>query len=149
MFPMPVQALMDHPEFHQMSAAACGMTVRLVFHYWRTECAELPSKGELYCVCRPHRRTWASHYPQMMRIFNEIRPGLDRYFAERSARKSIIQSVQANQAAKRRGKSLAEKAPPRADPFDRLPTREAERYQRVLTPEERGPRRRVAQTRLG
>ena len=147
LWPMPVKGLMDHPDFERLPAAGRGMVISIVLYYWKCQCQPLPTKpSELFIVARAFPPTWKQHKATILRIFKDIQPELDAYHHFRSERKSLIQMVGAKATARARAERLSKNAPARPEIFDAAPARERERYERVATPEERGPRARVVQT---
>jgi hypothetical protein len=144
---MPVKGLLDHPDFERLPAAGRGMVISIVLYYWKCQCQPLPTKpSELFIVARAFPPTWKQHKATILRIFNDIKDELDAYHKQRSERKSLIQSVQSSMVARKRAGKMQKNAPARSEIFDAAPARERERYERVATPEERGPRARVVQT---
>ena len=41
-WPMPVEALIDSPDFLAMPAAGAGIVIRMALHFWQTDCRPLP-----------------------------------------------------------------------------------------------------------
>ena len=149
-YPMPVAGLIDHPDFLTMTPAAAGMTARLVMFYWQSECRPLPlNPTDVFAICRGHGRAWHSHRGTIIKVFNDIKPELDRYFAERKAKKTTLEIVSARARANRRALRLVENAPPVLAAEDAIPAISAVPYQRVASPEERGPRAKVAPSKRG
>jgi hypothetical protein len=150
MYPMPVAGLIDHPDFIAFGSAARGMIVTLLLFYWQSECKPLPKgNADLFAICRAWPVTWHKHREEILKVFNDIKPELDRYFAERKAKKTTLEIVSARARANRRNLRLVENAPPVLAAEDAIPAISAVPYQRVATPEERGPRAKVAPSKRG
>lgn len=150
MYPMPVSGLIDHPEFMAFGSAARGMLITIMLFYWQSECKPLPKANyDLFAIARAWPVTWHSHREKILKVFNDIKPELDRYYAERKAKKTTLDIISARARANRRALRLVENAPPTLAPEDAIPRVSAVPYQRVATPEERGPRAKVAPTKRG
>jgi|HubBroStandDraft_1064217.scaffolds.fasta_scaffold130713_4 uncharacterized protein YdaU (DUF1376 family) len=78
---MPVERIIDHPELLTMGAAPYGILMRLVHHFWNTECRPLPKDNDhLASIACAHRPTWVRLKPQILKIFDDIRPHLEAYY---------------------------------------------------------------------
>lgn len=125
LYPMPVEALLDHPLALAMPAAAFGGLARLVLHYWQIECRPLPEADhELMHIARAHAPTWRRHKADIMTVFEAVRPALDASHShQESKRDGLIKGAQiAN--AKRRLKALRNDNPlPVAPPMPKLANR--------------------------
>jgi hypothetical protein len=131
-----------------MSPASRGMAVSLIIHYWRTECAPLPTQpARLFVAAHGDPAGWHRHKDTILRLFSEIKQDLDFYMQSRKLRKSIMQGVQAKGVAVSRAKRLEKNAPSLVDYEDRAPVKAREQRERVATPDERGPRRGFLPTR--
>lgn len=87
---MPVEGLIDHPEINSLPAIAIGMLIRLMLHYWHTECRPLPSGVDLKHVARTHSPSWKTWGETILKIFNDVKPEMDRYY---SARENNVSSL--------------------------------------------------------
>jgi hypothetical protein len=57
--PMPVESLLDNPLVLTLPCAGYGILVRLLHHFWMTDCAPLPTQTqELQSIARAHGPTW-------------------------------------------------------------------------------------------
>ena len=75
--PIPLEIVTDCPGASLLPAAAFGSLIRLVQHFWQSECRPLPANGDrLYALAQAHKPTWANHKAEIMRIFNESAPAL-------------------------------------------------------------------------
>lgn len=145
MFPLPVEGVVDHPQFIAMPAAGRGMLMTLILYYWQSECAPLPTKGsEIFCIMRTHTPTWATHKDTIMSIFNAVKPELDAYFQERKTRYEVTREIGDRGRSIQKLRTLARKAAAHGGREDVPTGRKAEAYERTATPEERGARARVA-----
>jgi hypothetical protein len=106
-YPMPVEGLVDNPDFIAMPAAGVGILFRLCLHFWLSECRPLPkSDDELQAISRAHRPTWRTWRHTVLKIFEAIRPDLEAYYALRESRRASL-SIGAHMTnAKRRAKAL-------------------------------------------
>ena len=149
-YEMPVEGMFLHPEFIKLPAAGVGSLLRLVMHYWMTDCAPIPiAHSELFAVCRPSPRVWNTHKHMILKIFKDIEPGLKDYFERRAGFRDNLLRLSAHGNSVRRERALAKRAARHGDRLDMAPGRDADEYQKVQTPEERGARSRATPTRKG
>lgn len=149
-YEMPVEGMFLHPEFIKLPAAGVGSLVRLVMHYWMTDCAPIPiAHSELFAVCRPSPRVWNTHKTIILKIFKDIEPSLRDYFERRAGLRDNLIRLANYGHAKQRSEAAVKKQQRHGDRLDAAPKKDADEYQRVATPEERGARRGVAPTRKG
>ena len=101
--PMPVEALLDHPVRMSLPSAARGMLDDLLFHFWRTECRPLPKDdASLFAISHAHRPTWVHHRKDILKIFHEIAPEMERWRTWRDASLAPLTAArEARQAAAR------------------------------------------------
>ena len=79
--PFPLHLLIDNPRALALSAAGFGMLSRLICHYWMTDCKALPSSSdELRCIMRAHFATFRAYRLELLSIFAELEPELERSF---------------------------------------------------------------------
>ena len=79
--PMPVEAIIDHPLAMTMSTNVFGATMRILLHYWNSECRPLPEDDrELMLISRSGRRVWIESKAQVMTVVRDVLPAFDRYF---------------------------------------------------------------------
>lgn len=147
---MPVEEIYLHPQFIALPPAGRGMLFTLLLHFWFSDCAPIPtSPGDLYGVCRPNARVWMTHKDVMLRIFNDIRPGLIASLAEKKRRREMIQDLGERGRGVQRLRALARKQATHGAREEAVPQREANPRAKVATPEERGARARVAPGKSG
>jgi uncharacterized protein YdaU (DUF1376 family) len=116
LYPMPIEGLIDHPLAMTFPAAAYGMLCRLSDHFWATECRPLPkSQDELRSIARVHKPTWRRWNANILKVFEDIRPELERYYQWRESKASTIRMVGARgravREANRRLQALAKNQP--------------------------------------
>jgi len=110
LYPMPVEPIMRHPLAIHLPGAALGALMRLCFHFWDTELRPLPGDDySLRQLARAHGPTWRHHRADVLQVFADIKPALERYHHERRTKATTIKLVasrgggaRAAQAAKRR-----------------------------------------------
>lgn len=91
---MPVTALIDSPDFLAMPAAGAGIVIRLALHFWQTECRPLPvADHELRNISRAHAPTWRHWKPTALKVFEQMRPSLERYHQTRTNGESAMRLV--------------------------------------------------------
>ena len=143
-WPMPVQGLIEHPLLLAMPPSAAGMTLRLVMHFWNTECRPIPTnRMGLFAVSRADPRSWAKYRADMLQVFLDVKDELENEFHRRSETRKTLGEILARGRSTQAAARLVRKAPPAADPLEASPVRERERTERPLAPDERGERRRV------
>jgi hypothetical protein len=148
--PMPIEDVYLHPEFIAMPPAGRGMLFTLLLHFWCSDCAPIPtSPGDLYGICRPNARVWATHKTVMLKIFNDVSPGMAKEAAFKKSRRAVIRELGARGAGILRLKALGRKQVAHGAREDALPTREANPKERPAAPEQRGGRAKVAPTKGG
>lgn len=141
LFPMPITGLIDHPDFVRLPAAGRGMIISLLLTYWQGECQALStSRSEMFIAARANPPNWIKHRETILKVFNDVKPELDAYFAYRTSRKSTLEILSARARSNARAKRLEENRPVTLGATEAVPVREFERRERVQTPEERGPR---------
>lgn len=91
LWPMPVEGIVDHPIAIAMPSAAFGALLRLCIHYWASECRPLPGDDfTLRQLSRTHGPTWRHHKPEIMQVFSDVRPEIERAFTARRNRISTL-----------------------------------------------------------
>jgi hypothetical protein len=84
LYPMPVDELFRHPKYVALPVAGRGMLLSALEHFWRSDCAPLPTNDDgLFAIVRAHRSTWRHHKDAIMLIFNDVKPGLEAYHRKR------------------------------------------------------------------
>jgi hypothetical protein len=120
LFPLPVDEIFSHPDWVALPAAGRGMFFSIVEHFWRTGCRPLPvCRDQLFCIARAHRPTWKSHKARILKLFEDVRPGLEDYYQRkvetcRVRRAAAIRGGQAT--AMRRRQREAQNLPARSLP---------------------------------
>lgn len=83
-----------------MPAAGFGMLMRLIIHYWMSDCAPLPTNGaELRAIARVHLPTWKQWGDTVSEIFTDLQPELVDYHAKRLRNKEQLKRLSARGAA--------------------------------------------------
>ncbi len=76
--PLPIEIVTDHADVLALPVSAYGMLLKLVVHFWQTNCQPLPTDNDrLFSIAQAHRSTWVSHKAAILRIFNESAPVLE------------------------------------------------------------------------
>ena len=101
--PFPLHLLIDNPRALALSAAGFGMLSRLICHYWMTDCKALPSSNdELRCIMRAHFATFRTYRLELLSIFAELEPELERSFrAYQNRRDNVLRLAQKGHATLR------------------------------------------------
>ncbi len=84
--PIPLEIVTDHAGVMALPVSAFGMLLKLVVHFWQTDCRALPveNNDRLFAIAQAHRSTWVTHKAEIMRIFNEAAPALEHAFKARA-----------------------------------------------------------------
>ena len=102
LWPMPIAGIVDHPAAIAMQSAAYGALVRLCHHFWMTDCRPLPTNDRLLRqLARAHVPTWAHHKREVMQVFSDVRPELERAFSARRNRTDALRIVALRGGAKK------------------------------------------------
>lgn len=89
--PFPIDLLVLNPIVLTFPAAAFGILARVVIHYWLTDCRPLPTQpDEFNSIGRAQRPTMKQWKPQIMAVFNEIQPELDKRFRAYQNRRANV-----------------------------------------------------------
>ena len=122
--PLPIEGLVDSPEALTLSAAGFGMLMRLILHFWQTECRPLPmADHELRSIARAHAPTWRHWKASSLRVFEAIRPGLEADWRARENRRGNLIRLAHLGNAKRGANALKQKAAAATAPSPLLPRR--------------------------
>jgi hypothetical protein len=101
--PIPLEIVTDCPGTALLPAAAFGSLMRLVVHFWQSECRPLPQSGDrLFVLACAHRPTWTNHKAEIMRIFNESASALERAFNENKRKRILLSTLRERGHAVRR-----------------------------------------------
>lgn len=112
---MPVEELIDHPRALALPAAGYGMLVRLLLHYWQTECkAVVEQEDEQRGISRAQRATWIRWRGEIIGIYREIAPKMKLALEQRNAQFEALRSLGDRGKATQRASRLivAEKTAP-------------------------------------
>ena len=95
LYPMPIaESLIDSAAFTAMPAAGAGIVLRLLLHFWQTDCRPLPTADhELRAISRAHIATWTRWKGEALGVFESMRPELERYRAQRDANRESLRIV--------------------------------------------------------
>lgn len=105
---MPIEGLIDHPKAIALTSAGTGILWTIATHFWRSECAPLPTFDEgLRTIARAHKPTWVSHRADIKAILSEIIPDLAKAFALYQNRRSVLLAVGQKGHSATRLKALA------------------------------------------
>ena len=109
--PMPIEPILDNPRYMRLPAGARGMLHSLVYHFWLTDCAPLPRDDDsLFAIARAHRPTWRTWKPELLEIFAEIAPILERSNEARRLQHESLRRLADKGRAASEAKRLAAKA---------------------------------------
>ena len=107
LYPLPVEGIIDHPDVLALPAAGLGILMRLVLHFWQTECRLLPvADHELRSIGRAHAPTWRHWKPVVLSVFDAIKPELEAYLALRQTKGTTIQMLGKRGASKAKLQAL-------------------------------------------
>lgn len=108
---MPVEALVDHPEFIALPAAGRGILLSLLLHFWTTELRPLPkSDRELRSIGRAHVPTWKHWNQAILRVFADVAPALETYYRLRQVRGTSLSVMAQMRNSRAKVKALRESA---------------------------------------
>lgn len=105
--PIPIEIVTDCAGASLLPAAAFGSLMRLVVHFWQSDCRPLPQSGDrLFVLASAHRPTWSHHKVEIMRIFNECAPALEHAFRSRAHKMEALAILRARGHAVKRKRRL-------------------------------------------
>jgi hypothetical protein len=105
--PIPLEIVTDCPGASLLPAAAFGSLMRLVVHFWQSDCRPLPQSGDrLFVLASAHRPTWSHHKVEIMRIFNECAPQLEAALKARQNKLNVLAELRERGVAARRKRRL-------------------------------------------
>ena len=109
LYPMPVHGLFNHPDYVNLPTAGRGMLLSICEHYWRGGCRWIPKDDDqLFAVARAHRPTWRHWKPQIIGIFDTIRPELDAYHRKRTGNRNGLIAAAHSANSRRHLKAIEE-----------------------------------------
>jgi uncharacterized protein YdaU (DUF1376 family) len=74
---MPIEAIFLNPRLATLSPAPFGMVMRILMHYWFTECRPLPkAEAEICAIGRTHRSTWTANKAEILSILDELQDAI-------------------------------------------------------------------------
>ncbi len=144
LFPIPCEGLIDHPSALTLPAAGYGMLLRLCLHFWATECEPLPiNDDELQSIARAHKPTWRKWKAQILAVFDDVSPDMERYYLLRVQRKTHLSRLGQTAAGVKRLRAISNSD--RSAPVISTPRKERPRSSFVppLPPVEGTRKRRV------
>lgn len=98
------------------------MLFSVLLRYWYSELRDLPlHDNDLFCVMGGQRPTYRKHKETILRVFNDIKPELDQYYAWRVTRKTTLEIMAREGRAKIRQLRLLEQRPKNLDPTLLIP----------------------------
>lgn len=138
LYPLPVEAIFDHPEYVALPSAGRGMLWSLCEHFWKSKCAPLPrDDDQLFAIARAHRPTWRAWRTVILRIFNDCAPDLVSYHKLRDAKGTSLSIGSQKARSNKRLAQLLESVPADPGPALSIP---AQQQARPATPA-KAPRR--------
>jgi len=94
LWPMPVEAIIDHPGLMLEKSFVFGIVMRLLLHYWNTDCAPLTTETkDLESIARAGEHAFEQHAARFMPIVYDILPTLDHYYAVRVNRLNHVRNL--------------------------------------------------------
>ncbi len=138
--PMPIEEIRDNPVLLAAPAAGYGMAMRLLHHFWETDCRPLPTQSEeLRSIARSHGPTWRNHRDVIMPVVLAIAEDLVRWRTSRDAKiEALVKATYERQAAAKARRHLdrANSSDNRVSPLIGSESRQKYAAKRqVLTPE--------------
>src|SRR5208337_1323259 len=89
--PMPIADLFIDPRLLAMPSAGYGITLRLLAHFWMSECRPLPgSSRELRYIARANPPTWRAHEATILAILHDFCPELEHQYHVRINRRALL-----------------------------------------------------------
>lgn len=136
LYPMPVDGLFGHPDLLTMPAAGAGMVLRLLLHFWATDCRPLPKADhELKAIARAHTPTWVTWKSSVLKVVADMEPALVAYWNERTTKSKGLRIAAREGQAARKARSvashIAQTSP--APEMLTLPAREANAVERPVS----------------
>ncbi len=108
---MPIHLVASHPRALALNSAGYGMLMRLVGHYWLTECHPLPTTDhQLLVLARAHKPTWYQERETIKAILADLTPQFQRAYERRIFMRDNLSRLRDKSASVRRLESTARKA---------------------------------------
>lgn len=118
---MPIEEICDNPIMLQLPAAGYGIVMRLLHHFWETDCAPLPTQTrELQSIARAHGPTWRNHYAQIRPLVKALTENMIVWRERRDAAMARLGNAREERHARERAQRLERQA---AAPASEAPTR--------------------------
>lgn len=109
--PFPLEAVYDSPLFLILPAAARGMAMNLIWHFWVTDCRPLPAHdAQRFSISQGHSSTWGSHRQEIRAALDAILPELIRRRARRHDKLNKLKRLSQKSAAMARRRALEKAA---------------------------------------
>lgn len=117
--PMPIENIAENARLMALPVAGYGMALKLLIHFWLTECRPLPSHdSQLYVLCHAHKATWAQHKAEIKAILNELTPCLKKAWDIRAAGLTHLKRLSDRGQAVKVARAHAEKRALAGDLFE-------------------------------
>ena len=92
--PIPLESVFDDPRAIALPPAGIGMLTKIIWHFWKTDCAPLPTNADrMFVIAQAQRSTWAAHSAAIMAIVAEAAPKLANRFAAHHARRENLKRL--------------------------------------------------------
>ena len=85
---------MDDARVIAMPVAARGMLLNLVWHFWLSECAELPKdQDRLFAISQAHKPTWSNHSRAILAVLRDAAPKFLEAYGKRQRMKEQLRRL--------------------------------------------------------
>ena len=102
LWPMPVEAIIDHPGLKNAPSVVYGAVMRLLHHFWACDCKPLPeATRELESIGRMTEHLWRNHGALIMEVVTDALPSLIQYYDARVTRKTNLKNLSMRAEGKR------------------------------------------------
>ena len=119
--PAALEPFAYHPEIIALPSIVSGALLRLVVHWYLTDCRELPKADhELAAIARAHRTTWRKYNADILRLFGELRTELLAIEARRVANYAHLDRIRDRGIATKKLKTLQKAMANPVDPFAKV-----------------------------
>ena len=104
---MPVELIAHHPKALALGNAGFGQLMRLILHFWLTDCAPLPTVDhQLYILTRGHIATWKANRVEIKEILQDVIPVLAKSHARASQHGKWLTELRGRAASAKRAARL-------------------------------------------
>ena len=101
--PIPVEDLFDNPRRLALPSAGRNAVDELCWQFWKTECRSFPLDYDtVFGIVRAHRPTFSRYQAEILAIFAELKPQLERAWQARLTSHATLRAWTAARDAKRR-----------------------------------------------